>query len=536
MQPCQYRFIGLIFIATLFNLSGAFAQNSPQPIPFHRLSYLSYEKGLARTDKRTFGSFKPYREDEAAEWAVADSISNLPFKKWLGRKLFNEHFAIFEDSSRNWQVAIDPLMDLQLGKDQVSGTRTFTNTRGVQLMGHVGKKLSFQSAFYENQAQFVPYIRDFIILNDVVPGQAWARQLGTPTYDFSYVFGNISYAPNKYLQIQLGHDRNFIGDGYRSLLLSDASFAYPHLRIRGSLGPFQYHYILSQYTDLKSPVISQTLGKPYKYSSMSYLDWAVSNRLNIGIFQAVIWILQDSSGSRSVPWNYLNPLVFLKPIEFSTQSEGNMMSGLNIRYKVNSRNVLYGQLALDEFVGKQLRAQNGFYGNKYAIQLGYKAIEPFNVKNLQFQTEGNIVRPYTYSHWGSLTNYAQYNQPLAHPRGANFVEWVNLLDYRYQRYYGSMKAIFTKVGLDEEGKAWGQNVYTPFFQRVNDFDNTIGQGLKTDIRHIELQVGYVLNPRTNLRVYAGYLNRSFVNKKTDQQTSFFNIGMATMLRNVYFDF
>jgi hypothetical protein len=99
-----------------------------------------------------------------------------------------------------------------------------------------------------------------------------------------------------------------------------------------------------------------------------------------------------------------------------------------------------------------------------------------------------------------------------------------------------MKAIITKVGLDEDGKAWGQNVYTPFFQRVNDFGNTIGQGLKTDIRHLEMQVGYVVNPRTNLRIYAGYVNRSFVNKKTDQQTSFFHVGMATMLRNVYFDF
>ena len=109
-------------------------------------------------------------------------------------------------------------------------------------------------------------------------------------------------------------------------MLSDASFPYPQLKIRGKVGPFQYHYLLSQYTDLKSPIISQTMGKPYKYSSMSYLDWAVTKRLNIGLFQAVIWILQDSSGRRSVPWNYMNPLIFLKPIEFSTQSEGNIVS------------------------------------------------------------------------------------------------------------------------------------------------------------------------------------------------------------------
>ena len=524
------------FILFLFHTTNSMAQSGPQPLPYQRQLYLEYEKDLSRTDKKTFGSFKPYREDEQPYGWALDSIGRVGKNNWLNRKLFSEHFIQYKDTSGRWNVYMDPLLDLQLGKDRVSGINTFTNTRGAQVLGNVGKKFSFYTAFYENQARFAPYIRDFIILNDVVPGQAWARRFDKPEYDYSHVLGYISYAPNDYLQIQLGHDRNFIGDGYRSLLLSDASFPYPQLKIRGKLGPFQYHYLLSQYTDLKSPIISQTVGKPYKYSSMSYLDWAVTKRLNIGLFQAVIWILQDSSGRRSVPWNYMNPLIFLKPIEFSTQSEGNMMSGLNIRYKFSQQLVGYGQLALDEFVGKNLFAQNGFYGNKYALQLGLKAIHPFNLKNLYLQTEGNVVRPYTYSHWGSLTNYAQYNQPLAHPRGANFWEWVNLADYRSGRFYGAMKLIITKVGLDEEGKSWGQNVYTPFFKREKDFENTIGQGLKTDFNHTELQVGYIINTKTNMRLYVGYLNRSFTNIKRQEKTQLFSVGLSTMLRNVYYDF
>lgn len=530
------RLKNLLLLTALFFTCTSQGQTGPQPLPYQRQLYLEYERFLARTDTISFGSFKPYREDEQPLGWALDSAGRIGKRTWLQRKIFNEHLIQYTDSGGKWNVVIDPLFDLQLGKERISGTNTFTNTRGVQVLGNVGKKFSFYTSFYENQARFAPYIRDFIIMNDVVPGQAWARQFGKPTYDYSYVFGYISYAPSPYFQVQLGHDRNFIGDGYRSLLLSDASFPYPHLKLRGKLGPFQYHFMLSQYTDLKSNIISQTLGKPYKYSSISYLDWAVSKRLNVGLFQAVIWILQDSSGRRPMPWNYLNPLIFLKPIEYSTQSEGNMLSGLNLRYKLSSHHVLYGQLALDEFVGKQLFAQNGFYGNKYAIQVGYKAIEPFRAKNLYLQTEANIVRPFTYSHWSSLTNYAQYNQPLAHPRGANFWEWVNLLDYRYKRIYVSGKLILTKVGLDEQGKAWGQDVYTPFFRRERDFGNTIGQGLTTDIRHAEIQVGYIINPKTNLRIFLSGLDRRFVNRETTQLTNIWGVGLSSQLRNIYYDF
>ena len=46
-----------------------------------------------------------------------------------------------------------------------------------------------------------------------------------PTADLS-----VSYTPNKVLNIQFGHGKNFIGDGYRSLFLSDVSSPYPFLK------------------------------------------------------------------------------------------------------------------------------------------------------------------------------------------------------------------------------------------------------------------------------------------------------------------
>jgi hypothetical protein len=58
------------------------------------------------------------------------------------------------------------------------------------------------------------------------------------------------------------------------------------------------------------------------------------------------------------------------------------------------------------------------------LQLGAKYINALGIKNLDLQLEYNRVRPFTYSHRDSVANYTHYNQPMAHPLGANFSETI----------------------------------------------------------------------------------------------------------------
>jgi hypothetical protein len=135
-----------------------------------------------------------------------------------------------------------------------------------------------------------------------------------------------------------------------------------------------------------------------------------------GFFDAVIW-KTDSLGSRGFEFSYLNPIIFLRPVEASLDSPDNMMLGANVKYKVFSRTSLYGQLLLDEFKLNEIKAGNGWWGNKHAFQLGLKSYS-VGIKNLNLQAELNYVRPYTYQHRSTLQNYAHYNQALAHPYGS----------------------------------------------------------------------------------------------------------------------
>ena len=159
-----------------------------------------------------------------------------------------------------------------------------------------------------------------------------------------------------------------------------------------------------------------------KYIANHYLSYNITKRLNIGLFESVIW--QNDNG-RGFDVNYLNPIIFYRAIEFSTGSRGgNALIGLSTKYKVNDRVNIYGQLIIDEFSSGDVFGGEGSYKNKTGYQLGLKYYNAFGLKNLYLQTEYNRVRPYTYSHNTVVLNYGHNNQSMAHTLGANFSEFI----------------------------------------------------------------------------------------------------------------
>src|SRR4029079_4025980 len=70
----------------------------------------------------------------------------------------------------------------------------------------------------------------------------------------------------------------------------------------------------------------------------------------------------------------------------------------------------------------------------------------------------NQIRPFTYQHFDSIGSYTHYNQPLAHPLGANMNEFIGILSYQpLPKLYLTGKAIFYKQGLDSAGYNFGSN-------------------------------------------------------------------------------
>lgn len=516
-------------------------------IPFTQAEYSSYDFYLNKVDN-SHTAVKPYIYSEVTKYIDLDAQKMKlikPKSTWFGKKLLNEHMAFVK--GENFWFTVDPGADLQIGKDS-ENINTFNNTRAVHINGAIGEKFSFSTSFYESQGRFAKYVNDYAesIKPDggnpaLIPGRGIAKEFNSDAYDYPVAEAYLSYTPNQTFNFQFGNGKNFIGDGYRSLFLSDVASPYPYFKVNTNFWKIKYTSLWMWMQDVR-PELTVDGAYRQKYMAIHYLSWNVSKKFNIGLFETVIW---DDSNDRGFDINYLNPLIFYTAVEFSTGSRaGNTLLGLSLKYKLKDI-LIYSQFILDEFRASEITGSDGWWANKYGVQLGTKYHNAFNIENLYLQVEYNAVRPYTYSHDELNLNYGHNNQPLAHLWGSNFKETVGIARYTKDRWFANAKIVLGKKGFDfnngTDTFSYGGNVFEDNDNRASDYDNEIGQGNKANIFIGDLQVGYVVNPATNLKLFGGITFRDFnPNAPTGvfdkSNSTWISFGLRTDVFNWNFDF
>ena len=520
-------------------------------IPFTHSYYARFDDEMNAIGTNSHTASKPFVYSDVARYYDIKAEKESLVKdtdSWLGRKLFNEH--LVEVQGKDYWFTIDPILDLQVGKDtEADFNTTWNNTRGVNIQAGLGKRFNLSASVYESQGRFADYFNQYAESLKafgpdpaIIPGRGIAKSFKEDAYDYPVAEAYLSYTPADFLNVQFGHGKNFIGDGYRSLLQSDVSSPYPYLKLNATFWKIKYTSTWMWLKDVRDEVVDDKAFLT-KYMANHYLSWNVSKRLNIGLFESVIWA--DSNG-RGFDVNYLNPIIFFRAIEFQTgQGAGNAILGLSSKYKWNNKVNLYGQFVLDEFSLGDVKAGEKSWKNKFGYQLGVKYFNAFDVDNLLLQAEYNRVRPYVYSHNTQILNYANFNQPMAHLWGANFKELVLIGRYNYKRWFGDAKFIFGQRGLDyntdEDSFSYGGDIYRDYNDRNADIGIEIGQGNKTNSFMTEIQAGYLLNPATNLKVFTNIIYRDYnpetiTASTTDSNTLWFSIGVRTDIFNWYNDF
>ena len=522
-------------------------------IPFSHQVYSRFDQELNLVGTNAHTASKPYLYQTVNPYynfqEKADALKKEK-KTWLGRKWSNEHMVQIQ--GEDYWITLDPAADLQLGyeTDELkSDSFTYNNTRAVYIQGGLGKKLNFFAAVYESQGRFPRYF-DAIARSlrpdggnpGIVPGRGIAKEGTNGDLDYPVAEGYISYAPSKYFNIQLGHGKQFLGDGYRSLLLSDNASNFPYLKLNTTFWKFKYTNTWTSLRDVRPEVTADGAFRT-KFMSNHYLSWNLSKKLNVGLFESVIW--EDENG-RGFDFNFLNPVIFYRAIEFSTGSRGgNALIGLTGKYKVNDRVNVYGQVVIDEFSASDVIGGNQSYKNKQGFQLGAKYYDAFGIKNLILQGEYNQVRPYVYSNNEIQLNYGHANQSLAHQWGANFKELIGIARYERERWYGTAKLIVGARGVeigDINEVYYGGSIYGNDENRPSDEGIAFFQGNKVNSLYADLELGYLINPATNLKVYANPIYRNVtadiqdVPNTFDTSTLWLNIGFRTDLFNWYYDY
>ena len=510
-------------------------------LPLQHELQLEYEQYLHKQDRPFHTSMRPFRMEQLASHVHRDSLWQLTPATGDGFMTRAWNQLAYDNMLRvrndDFQLNLDPLVNFSAGQDFEVGRNTWNYTRGFLLSGKIGHQFSFASSLRENQIRLPHYIDEFVRDRVVMPGQGRIRRM-QGGFDYANAMGYISYTPSQYVNFQFGHGKQFIGEGYRSLLLSDNAFNYPYFKITTEIWKLQYTNLFAQFQNLGEN--NFVTGFQKKFGSFHYLNYAATDWLQIGLFEGVIWQTQDSATYRGFDFNYLNPVIFYRPVEFGLGSPDNAILGINLKLLPVDDIVLYGQFLVDDIDVRRSRLGEGFYRNKFGYQLGVKWFQPFEVENLVLRAEFNQVEPFTYAHKTIEQNYTHDNQELAHPLGANFQEFLGQGTWRKDRFYTTARLQYAIYGADTADSHFGKNVFQSDFL-IADFPDAYGhymkQGLKTKLISGEIRAGYILNPATRMSLEASVLVRRLSDAVDQRQdTKWFQLGIKTNLFNAYYDF
>lgn len=440
---------------------------------------------------------------------------------------------LYEVHVKDFDLIINPAIQVTVSKEKNNDQTLYLNTRGLTLRGRIANKIGFYTLLTDNQEKDPLWVRDWVSYRKAVPGAGFYKPFKQGGYDYFDARGAITFNVAKYIDIAFGYDRNFIGNGYRSMFFSDAGNSNLFLKLNTRIWKINYQNLFMELHNADDRIGDKLIGK--KYAAMHHLDIAFTKWLNVGLFEGVVFGRRDR-----FDFGYLNPIIFYRSIELQNGSFDNSVAGLDVKANLAKKIQLYGQLCLDEFLLSEITKKNGWWGNKWALQLGGKYIDAFGISNLDLQLEMNRVRPYTYSHRDSVANFTHYNQPMAHPLGANFQEFIGIARYQpAPKWLAVAKMIYYQQGRDSNAVSYGSNIflYNVSPPRQGDFGHFIGDGWKTNVLFASFLLSYELRENFFLELNALYRKQETRTAPvTSTNTSVISFGVRWNMGRREFDY
>lgn len=397
-------------------------------------------------------------------------------------------------------LALNPILQINGGREDNNPNSIYYNAAGLSARGMFAERFGFYASVTKIVESPPFFVRERIQEYNSLPGAGEYEEFGKTGFQFWDVRGGITFKALKYFDFQLAYDRNFIGNGYRSLFLSDFATNYVFLKANTRIWKFKYQHMYAPLVPQFETVRDTWHPVGGKMTSFHHLSFNATNWLNIALFQSVSIINRRD-------WLYMIPIIFYPVSDIRRRQPANNIGGFEFKANIAKRGQLYGQLLIDHLKIKDIRNGSGSWNNRFGVQLGGKYINLFNINNLDLQIETNIVRPYTYSA-DSLGSYTHYNQPLAHPFGANFVETIGILRYQpHKRIMATLRAIYWHQGIDTADQNFGGNIRKGVETRPAEFGYTIPTGVGVTGINAHMLISYEIFE--NLFIDASLLIRRY---------------------------
>jgi Capsule assembly protein Wzi len=464
------------------------------------------------------------------EW-VTGKTENFMSKKPLFRSFYKTKANFIEVKNKDFFLAINPVIQFQQGFESGYNKSIFLNSRGITARGLIGNKIGFSTYLTDNQERGPQFFQQQVNKFRAVPGVGFYKPFKTGGVDYFDARGYITFAAVKnYVDVQFGYDKNFIGNGYRSLFLSDWGNSNLFLKLNTKIWKFNYQNLFMELMPQFKKSSDTLLDR--KYAAMHHLSMNVTKWLNIGLFEGVIF-----GRKNRFDFQYLNPIIFYRHIEGTVGSPDNAVAGLDFKANVAHKAQFYGQFLLDEFILSEAKNNPTSWVNKFGIQLGVKYVDAFGVRNLDVQVEMNRVRPFTYAHNDTISNYTHYNQPLAHPLGSNFQEVLTVINYQPSpKWYITAKAIYFYQGLDSAGRNFGSNPFKDYTTRPRQAGFKVGSGDKANCFNGMFQVSYEVKQNLYFDLTLQYRTYKIASVTKQTNTSLISAGVRLNMFKRDYDF
>ena len=417
-----------------------------------------------------------------------------------------------------------PFFASHISLNQSENISHFFLAYGTDLYTKFSNNLKLSSRILKIDGNYNSALSDYIDSLGVYPGM---NKIDNELSFFSFM---VDYRINKNFSARFGKGKKFIGDGYRSMLLSNNHAPYPFFTLITNFWKIKYYNHFTTFYDIYNSDIYQK-----KHGAFHYLDYQINKNLTIGLFEAIIWQSRDENFERGFDVHYLNPIIFYRPVEFSKHSPDNALLGINIDYQINKVNI-YGQLLIDDLnINRYENTGDGFFQNKLAFQLGLKSKFNINEHNFYFLTEFNQAQPYTYAHKHPMQNYTHMNQALAHPLGANFKENIFIMNHTYKKWGSNLKYTYAVYGADSVDTHYGQNIFISDFLASGEggefsYGNFNGQGVLTHLHTLYAEVNY------DLKFAKAFVACAIRNQTNKVNSTYLVLGIKTNFINPFIDF
>lgn len=484
----------------------AFGQYFNLPLN-HEFSF-DLNQSILQSDSIIHSSFRPLLESTVKKVGRTEDLSPTLYspsyqnRSFVARKLFLEHFITLDTG--NIHLTIDPLFNFEFGVDGESDPRGdlnyYKNTRGFNVKLRLGDKVNVESSFRETQAVLPFYLNQRVRDLGVAYGQGRTKAFEENGFDFSMASAYVSYSPSKRFNIQVGHGKHFIGNGYRSILLSDLAFNYPYLRMNSNWleNKIQYQNLFTIFQDLNRVEREGAAEALFerKQGAFHYLEYSPNNKLSIALFEGSIFPSLDTTGNIDVGANFWVPLIGLNTL-IENNNEGRTRLGTNLSYRLGQKIQLYNQFVVENTDFNKL---SHLWGVKW-----------FAYQSLLLQAEYNTVE----QNFNSLFNH--FNESLSVPNQSDYQEILGIAQYKRGRW-------------------------------VSRSAFTYGKGDFSSVRFFDFRQSYIINPSFNFTINVGVqlrrrklelensINSSVVFIAESPSSNFIYFGLSTNLQNLYFNY